>query len=147
MLQARKSLSSEPGGSSSLEGGEKKKKMIDVIDHRDQLNISKGLASLKGSSNPHLAPTTAPVQNQPPQEQPARDEVDNVDYRFEAARLASYQNWPLPFMEPAKLAAAGFHYTGDGDKVKCFECQVEICQWVEGDNPMADHQRWSGRCR
>jgi baculoviral IAP repeat-containing protein 7/8 len=31
--------------------------------------------------------------------------------------------------------------------VKCFECQVDICNWVEGDIPMVDHQRWSGTYR
>lgn len=50
-------------------------------------------------------------------------------------------------MDPAKLAAAGFYYTGEGDKVRCFECKVEICQWQEGDNPMSDHQRWQEQCR
>ncbi|XP_015599780.1 death-associated inhibitor of apoptosis 1 isoform X2 [Cephus cinctus] len=77
----------------------------------------------------------------------SRDIVDGNDYRFEEARLRSYRNWPLDYMDPVKLAQAGFYYTGEGDKVKCFECHVEICQWVEGDNPMVDHQRWSARCR
>lgn len=96
-------------------------------------------ASSENSSNTQ----SASVQNQAHQNQMS----DNGDYRLEAVRLASYRNWPLSFMDPAELAAAGLYFTGDGDKVKCFECQVEICQWVEADNPMADHQRWSGRCR
>lgn len=84
-----------------------------------------------------------------------RDEVDNnsmqnansVDYHLENARLESFKNWPAPYIEPAKLAAAGFYFTGEDDKVRCFECEVEVCRWVEGDDPMVDHQRWSGRCR
>ncbi|EFN70605.1 Apoptosis inhibitor IAP [Camponotus floridanus] len=75
------------------------------------------------------------------------DEVDNIDYRFELARLESFKNWPCAWMKPEKLAAAGFYYTGESDKVKCFECHVEICQWQPDDSPMVDHQRWSGRCR
>lgn len=75
------------------------------------------------------------------------DEIDNIDYRFESARLESFKNWPCAWMKPEKLAAAGFYYTGESDKVKCFECLVEICQWQPDDSPMVDHQRWSGRCR
>lgn len=75
------------------------------------------------------------------------DEVDNVGYRFESERLRSFENWPLSYIEPEKLAAAGFYYLGEGDKVKCFECNIEICQWVENDDPMEDHKRWSNRCR
>ncbi|XP_029672636.1 E3 ubiquitin-protein ligase XIAP-like isoform X2 [Formica exsecta] len=75
------------------------------------------------------------------------DETDNIDYRLESARLESFKNWPCAWMKPEKLAAAGFYYIGDKDKVKCFECHVEICQWQPDDSPMVDHQRWSGRCR
>ncbi|XP_044016513.1 death-associated inhibitor of apoptosis 1-like [Aphidius gifuensis] len=80
------------------------------------------------------------------------DEVDNrgdalIDYHFESARRESYRNWPLAYMDPCKLSAAGFYYTGINDRVKCFECGIEICQWVEGDNPMSDHQRWRANCR
>lgn len=75
------------------------------------------------------------------------DEIDSNDYRFESARLETFRNWPYSLINPEKLAAAGFYYTGEGDKVKCFECQIEICEWQPDDNPMADHQRWSGRCR
>ncbi|XP_011630441.1 baculoviral IAP repeat-containing protein 3-like isoform X2 [Pogonomyrmex barbatus] len=75
------------------------------------------------------------------------DEVDSGDYRLESARLESFKSWPCLWMKPEKLAAAGFYYTGESDKVKCFECQIEICEWQADDNPMVDHQRWSGRCR
>ncbi|XP_072752730.1 baculoviral IAP repeat-containing protein 8-like [Anoplolepis gracilipes] len=75
------------------------------------------------------------------------DEIDGNDYRLETVRLESFKNWPCAWMKPEKLAAAGFYYTGEGDKVKCFECHVEICQWQPEDSPMVDHQRWSGRCR
>ncbi|KYN06942.1 PREDICTED: E3 ubiquitin-protein ligase XIAP-like [Cyphomyrmex costatus] len=80
------------------------------------------------------------------------DEVDNgssmsLDYRFESARLTSFKNWQCSSTKPEELAAAGFFYTGESDKVKCFECNIEICQWREEDNPMVDHQRWSGKCR
>ncbi|XP_076549096.1 baculoviral IAP repeat-containing protein 7-B isoform X1 [Osmia lignaria lignaria] len=101
-----------------------------------------GDSNFKTSANSHLTPVPRTIAPHV-----LTDEVDNVDYRFEAARLQSFENWPVSYIEPEKLAAAGFYYTGEGDKVRCFECQVEICQWVEGDNPMVDHQRWSARCR
>lgn len=75
------------------------------------------------------------------------DEVDNIGYRFESERLRSFASWPVSYIEPEKLAASGFYYLGEGDKVRCFECGIEICQWVEGDDPMEDHKRWSDRCR
>ncbi|XP_020297483.1 death-associated inhibitor of apoptosis 1-like [Pseudomyrmex gracilis] len=69
------------------------------------------------------------------------------EYRFESVRLASFKDWPCSWITPEKLAAAGFYYTGKEDKVKCFECKLEISKWETNDNPLADHQRWSRRCR
>ncbi|KAG7201967.1 hypothetical protein KM043_004667 [Ampulex compressa] len=112
------------------------KKMTGIVERRDLVTDSSPFKP----ANPHLTPPPALPSV-------LIDEVDNVDYRFESARLQSFENWPVPFMEPEKLAAAGFYYIGEGDKVRCFECHVEISQWIEGDNPMVDHQRWSGRCR
>ncbi|XP_071627282.1 uncharacterized protein [Temnothorax longispinosus] len=74
-----------------------------------------------------------------------------ADYRFESTRLESFKNWPWTgglWIKPEKLAAAGFYYTGESDKVKCFECPIEIYGiWQMDDNPMAYHQQWSGECR
>ncbi|KAG5308350.1 DIAP1 inhibitor, partial [Acromyrmex insinuator] len=50
-------------------------------------------------------------------------------------------------MDPKKLAAAGFFYTKKKDIVKCFECQITLSNWIVDDNPKAEHQRWSGKCR
>ncbi|XP_008554573.1 baculoviral IAP repeat-containing protein 7-B isoform X1 [Microplitis demolitor] len=124
-----------------------REKMTDYIRN----SLRDNLQNLKPTSNLRLpsiqpAPSQLSNINNPP------DEVDNrefprADYRIESVRLQSYANWPLSYMEPEKLAAAGFYYTGEGDSVKCFECGVVICQWVEGDNPMSDHQRWQSNCR
>ncbi|XP_014476507.1 PREDICTED: baculoviral IAP repeat-containing protein 3-like [Dinoponera quadriceps] len=75
------------------------------------------------------------------------DEIDSIDYHFEDARKESFRNWPCASILPARLAAAGFYYTGESDKVRCFECHVEISQWLPDDDPMVDHQRWSAKCR
>lgn len=66
--------------------------------------------------------------------------------RFEQNRLRSYENWPSPYVRPEDLAAAGFYFTGQIDRVRCFECRTEICRWEDGDDPMSEHQRWGGRC-
>ncbi|XP_012525108.1 death-associated inhibitor of apoptosis 1 [Monomorium pharaonis] len=74
------------------------------------------------------------------------DDVDYTDYRFEIARLNSFVDWPKHSVDPKKLAAAGFFYTKRGDVVKCFACLIDMAEWEEGDDPMKDHQRWSGNC-
>ncbi|XP_014488501.1 PREDICTED: death-associated inhibitor of apoptosis 1-like isoform X2 [Dinoponera quadriceps] len=76
-----------------------------------------------------------------------RDDVDYTDYRFESARLDSFAEWPLTYLDRETLAAAGFYYTGKTDAVKCFECHLTLCKWSKSDNPWVDHQRFSERCR
>lgn len=74
-------------------------------------------------------------------------DAGGTEYRFEEVRLQSYASWPSPHVRPEDLAAAGFYYTKQLDRVRCFECGNEIYRWEEGDNPMSEHQRWYGRCR
>nr|XP_031849592.1 death-associated inhibitor of apoptosis 1-like isoform X2 [Nomia melanderi] len=112
--------------------------MTDIIKHHRELESD---SNVKPSANIQLT-LQSPIQSHL-----LNNEVDNIDYRFELARLQSFENWPVQYIEPEKLAAAGFYYTGEGDKVRCFECSIEICHWVEGDNPMIDHQHWSAWCR
>ncbi|XP_050584343.1 E3 ubiquitin-protein ligase XIAP-like isoform X4 [Bombus affinis] len=69
------------------------------------------------------------------------------DFRFEAARLWSFRNWPRLFIHPTSLAAAGFYSTGEIDRVRCFECQVEISHWAQGQLPMQIHIMCSPKCR
>ncbi|XP_043681230.1 putative inhibitor of apoptosis [Vespula pensylvanica] len=107
--------------------------MTDIIEHLPNESLP-----VRDSGNVSLSSSL---------EMKSVDEVDNVGYRFESERLRSFENWPVPYIEPEKLAAAGFYYLGEGDKVKCFECNIEICQWVENDDPMEDHKRWSSKCR
>ncbi|XP_046601453.1 death-associated inhibitor of apoptosis 1 isoform X1 [Neodiprion lecontei] len=87
-------------------------------------------------------PPLPPLRCEPPDETDDRN-----DFRFESARRRSFANWPVRFMDPKRLAEAGFYYLNEGDKVRCFECKIEICKWVEGDDPQFEHQRWSERCR
>jgi hypothetical protein len=77
-----------------------------------------------------------------------RDVQENyADFRFEAVRRSSFRNWPVSFIDPVSLAAAGFYYTGEADIVRCFECQLLASQWSVGDIPMQIHEMRSPECR
>ena len=43
---------------------------------------------------------------------------DFSDYRSEAARLASFTDWPVPFIQPADLASAGFFFLNRKDNCR-----------------------------
>ncbi|XP_068987662.1 putative inhibitor of apoptosis, partial [Bombus flavifrons] len=57
-------------------------------------------------------------------EMPSDFQENYADFRFEAVRRSSFRNWPVSFIDPVSLAAAGFYYTGEADIVRCFECQL-----------------------
>lgn len=73
--------------------------------------------------------------------------MNGVGYRSERVRLGSFVGWPVTFLSPADLAAAGFYYTRSSDIVRCFCCGLELYKWEEGDSPQSLHQRWQGQCR
>ena len=75
------------------------------------------------------------------------DNATNIDFRYEQVRLNSFERWPVIFIKPVDLAANGFYFTKHSDGVKCFECSLYICKWVEGDTPATLHKRWSSTCR
>ena len=44
---------------------------------------------------------------------------------MEQSRLNTFVDWPISLQQkPAELAAAGFFYSGRGDKVYCFSCGI-----------------------
>lgn len=68
-------------------------------------------------------------------------------YASEAARLRSFQDWPRCMRQkPEDLAEAGFFYTGQGDKTKCFYCDGGLKDWETDDVPWEQHARWFDRC-
>lgn len=78
--------------------------------------------------------------------------VKEERYRFENFRLSSIRAWRVSAPKekthlPEQLAAAGFYYTGIDDKMKCFDCHVEIADWCNREDPLIEHQRLSPRCR
>lgn len=45
------------------------------------------------------------------------------------------------------LAQAGFIYTGEGDKVKCFSCHTTVEGWMPGDSALERHKQLSPSCK
>ncbi|XP_053308718.1 baculoviral IAP repeat-containing protein 7 [Spea bombifrons] len=65
----------------------------------------------------------------------------------ERERLATYRDWPPNAgVTPDQLARAGFFYTGNRDKVKCFHCDGGLWNWERGDDPWREHAKWFPRC-
>lgn len=68
-------------------------------------------------------------------------------YASETARLRSFRDWPRCMKQkPEELAEAGFFYTGQGDKTKCFYCDGGLKDWENDDVPWEQHARWFDRC-
>lgn len=44
------------------------------------------------------------------------------------------------------MAACGFYYTGEGDKVKCDQCLVEVSNWTVNMHPFQIHATRSPKC-
>lgn len=70
------------------------------------------------------------------------------EYAVEAARCRSFAEWPrIMKQKPEELAAAGFFYTGTGDRVNCFSCGGGLKDWDETDEPWEQHAHWMSKCR
>ena len=70
------------------------------------------------------------------------------DYTWYDNRMRSFHNWPKTHpMRAQTLAGAGFHYTGEGDKVRCKWCDLELSQWEVFDSTLEQHKKHSrGDC-
>lgn len=65
---------------------------------------------------------------------------------FESARLDTFIDWPLKWLNPTLLAKEGLYYLGIHDHVACIYCRVIIGSWVIGDIPQHEHNRHSKYC-
>lgn len=61
-------------------------------------------------------------------------------------RMNTFQDWPISFLKPRDMAKAGFAYTGERDKVKCFKCLVHFDKWEKKDTPMGEHMFHNSTC-
>ena len=62
-------------------------------------------------------------------------------------RISSFDAWS-PQITPDKyqLAKAGFFYSGFGDKVVCFSCDLKLYNWEKTDDPWIEHYKNSPNC-
>lgn len=77
---------------------------------------------------------------------PGPNQRSNLQLNVEEDRLKTFDNWNIPFIDKHMLALLGFYYYGPNDLVKCYFCGVEVGMWEEGDDVLADHQKWSPSC-
>jgi baculoviral IAP repeat-containing protein 7/8 len=49
-------------------------------------------------------------------------------------------------VKPEDLSEAGFFWTGNKNRVRCFHCNGTLSNWVEGDQPWQEHSIWHGHC-
>lgn len=69
------------------------------------------------------------------------------EFHKEGVRLVSFKDFPSSSPVSAiRLSQAGFYYTGEGDKVKCFSCGVTHQGWRVGDRPQLVHSSISPNC-
>ncbi|NXO60442.1 BIRC1 protein, partial [Aramus guarauna] len=75
------------------------------------------------------------------------DLVLNI-FEDEGVRLDSFKTWPAEaHVEATALAKAGFFYTGEGDRVQCFNCAGCLKDWEEGEDPVKEHAKWFPDCQ
>ena len=71
----------------------------------------------------------------------------NYDYlKSETARLQTFIDWPLEWLKPSELAAAGLYYMRTEDHCACIFCAQIIGMWEKNDNPRQEHERHSPHC-
>ncbi|XP_075018483.1 E3 ubiquitin-protein ligase XIAP isoform X1 [Calonectris borealis] len=70
------------------------------------------------------------------------------EWAQEPYRLGTFVAFPLGCpVSASALARAGFVYTGEGDKVKCFSCHTTVEGWAPGDSAVERHKKISPNCR
>jgi hypothetical protein len=105
---------------------------------------STGFGSAFGSGFPTAKPQDV-VQGFTLGKRPINNQL-MADY---SKRLETFKEYsPRPFHPRAsELAALGFFYLGNGDKVQCFCCGICIHDWQASDMVLNEHARWSlGKC-
>ena len=62
-------------------------------------------------------------------------------------RMKSFETWPRAHpISALSLCHAGFQYTGQSDKVKCYKCGILILNFEATDIPWIEHQKFSPMC-
>ncbi|XP_035267183.1 E3 ubiquitin-protein ligase XIAP [Anguilla anguilla] len=69
-----------------------------------------------------------------------------ADWSGMDARLRSFRDFPQQ-VSAERLARAGFYFTGDADRVRCFSCRQTVENWRTEDVPAERHQQASPACK
>lgn len=70
-----------------------------------------------------------------------------TEYTTKASRYMTYEKWPKNAKQsPADLVAAGFFYTGIGDRVQCFYCGIGLNNWRDYHVAWEQHALWMKKC-
>lgn len=70
----------------------------------------------------------------------------NANVSPELFRISSFARFPASGVTERSLARAGWFYTGVGDRVQCFRCNVTAEGWQPGDCPTEKHRQLSPSC-
>ncbi|XP_026872277.2 E3 ubiquitin-protein ligase XIAP [Electrophorus electricus] len=76
------------------------------------------------------------------------DDCGGHDWSAMSARLNSF--WAFPQVQEVsaeRLARAGFYFTGEADRVRCFSCRQTVENWHQGDMPVQRHFEVSPTCK
>lgn len=68
------------------------------------------------------------------------------DNSSELFRISTFARFPTSAVTERSLARAGWFYTGVGDRVQCFRCNVTAEGWQPGDCPTEKHRQLSPSC-
>ncbi|KAK5887503.1 hypothetical protein CesoFtcFv8_016102 [Champsocephalus esox] len=68
------------------------------------------------------------------------------DNSSELFRISTFARFPASGVTERSLARAGWFYTGVGDRVQCFRCNVTADGWQAGDCPSEKHRQLSPSC-
>ncbi|XP_076467273.1 uncharacterized protein LOC143298322 [Babylonia areolata] len=69
------------------------------------------------------------------------------DMAVKQVRINTFGSWQHQATHPAaRMAEAGFYYTGHADLVRCFYCKGGLKTWERSDQPWVEHCRWFPRC-
>ncbi|XP_029968403.1 E3 ubiquitin-protein ligase XIAP [Salarias fasciatus] len=70
-----------------------------------------------------------------------------TDFSLMNSRLSSFHGSRVTQLVSAeKLARAGFYFTGQADRVRCFSCKKTVENWCEDDTPVERHKEVSPSC-
>ncbi|XP_048088217.1 E3 ubiquitin-protein ligase XIAP isoform X2 [Alosa alosa] len=71
-----------------------------------------------------------------------------MDWSTISARVNSFRHFPrAKEVSAERLARAGFYFTGESDRVRCFSCQQTVENWSSADTPVNRHLQASPACK